>query len=112
MTVNTSRSLNLQQDPHGHGNGIVDPRVIKYAGLSLIFGFALMLVLDQGFLIVQERAKIKEHTQIKKLADANEHTYRAGINESSFKDEKKSSGSLEKIIAANGNNFHERETQQ
>jgi len=41
----------LAADPHNHG-GIFDPNVIRYAGLSLIFGFALMLVLDQGFLII------------------------------------------------------------
>jgi len=63
--------LSLQNaDPHGHGSGIVDSRVIKYSGLSLIFGFTLMLVLDQGFLIIQEKAKNKEHKHYKKLEDA------------------------------------------
>ena len=66
----------------------MDPRVIKYAGLSLIFGFAFMLILDQGFLIIQEKAKNKEHNQCKKLAEAQEHVNK--VNESSFKDDKKS----------------------
>jgi hypothetical protein len=35
--------------------------VAQYVGLSLIAGFATMLVLDQGFLILQER-------QMRKLA--------------------------------------------
>ncbi len=63
--ANQTRVINLQNaDPHGHGhggNGLVDPRVIKYSGLSLIFGFTLMLIIDQTFLIIQEKAKNLEH---------------------------------------------------
>ena len=38
-----------------HGSVMIDPKVTNYVGLSLIFGFTVMLVLDQGFLIMQER---------------------------------------------------------
>lgn len=34
---------------------MIDPRVTQYVGLSIIAGFTVMLVLDQGFLILQER---------------------------------------------------------
>ena len=40
------------------GASIVDPRIVEYIGLSLIIGFTVMLVLDQGFLIVKERQMI------------------------------------------------------
>lgn len=38
-----------------HGAELIDPRITQYVGLSIIAGFTIMLVLDQGFLILQER---------------------------------------------------------
>lgn len=52
-TILKQRTILAEADPHGHSS-VFDPNVIKYAGLSLIFGFSLMLVLDQGFLIIKE----------------------------------------------------------
>ena len=46
-----ARTILAAADPHNHST-IFDPKVIQYAGLSLIFGFSLMLILDQGFLII------------------------------------------------------------
>jgi hypothetical protein len=54
----THNSLVMQEaDPHAghnHGGGI-NPKVTQYTGFSLIAGFAIMLILDQTFLILQER---------------------------------------------------------
>ncbi len=55
------RGLKLVE-AHGHGSaGLIDHSVTKYVGLSMITGFTIMLILDQGFLILQER-------QMRKLA--------------------------------------------
>jgi len=35
-------------------SNVVNPNITKYVGASLILGFAIMLLLDQGFLIVKE----------------------------------------------------------
>ena len=40
----------------------MDPRVTKYVGLSIICGFTVMLLLDQGFLILQEKQAQKPVT--------------------------------------------------
>ena len=65
----TAQARTILADPHNHST-IFDPKVIQYAGLSLIFGFSLMLILDQGFLIIQERAMNKK---VKKVRDAADH---------------------------------------
>lgn len=48
----------VEPDIHG-SHGSFDPKVTHYVGLSIIFGFTVMLVLDQGFLILQERQMSK-----------------------------------------------------
>jgi hypothetical protein len=48
-------SLHAVEDESG-----VDPNITKYVGLSLIIGFTMMLILDQGFLILQEKQMKKE----------------------------------------------------
>jgi hypothetical protein len=68
-TTVTAEARTILADPHNHST-IFDPKVIQYAGLSLIFGFSLMLILDQGFLIIQERAMNKK---VEKVRDAAYH---------------------------------------
>ena len=36
----------LQEAPHSHSGELVDHQITKYIGLSLIGGFAVMLILD------------------------------------------------------------------
>ena len=94
--VNQTRVLSLNADAHGHGgSGLVDPRVVKFSGISLIFGFTLMLVIDQGFLIIQEKSKNKEHKHYKKLEDAYINVVKHDES-SSFREQNQSS--LERII--------------
>ncbi len=55
-------SLMIEEDPAVHqiattageheNHGRFDPKVTHYVGLSIILGFTVMLVLDQGFLIL------------------------------------------------------------
>ena len=95
-SANQTRVLSLQNaDPHGHGSGLVDPRVVKFSGISLIFGFTLMLILDQGFLIIQEKSKNKENVHYKRLADAQDYVIKHDQS-SSFREKKQTS--LEKLI--------------
>jgi len=68
-TTVTAQARTILADPHNHST-IFDANVIQYAGLSLIFGFSLMLILDQGFLIIQERAMNKK---VEKVRDAAYH---------------------------------------
>ena len=74
---------------------MVDPRVVKFSGISLIFGFTLMLILDQGFLIIQEKSKNKENVHYKRLADAQDYVIKHDQS-SSFREKKQTS--LEKLI--------------
>ncbi len=37
-----------------------DPNLAKYIGASLIIGFTIMLLLDQGFLIYKEKEVLKQ----------------------------------------------------
>lgn len=67
-TTVTAEARTILADPHNHST-IFDPNVIQYAGLSLIFGFSLMLILDQGFLIIQERAMNKKVKKVRDAAD-------------------------------------------
>ena len=64
-----ARTILATADPHNHST-IFDPKVIQYAGLALIFGFSLMLILDQGFLIIQERAMNRKIKNDRKVRDA------------------------------------------
>jgi hypothetical protein len=68
--ANQARTILAAADPHNHST-IFDPKVIQYAGLSLIFGFSLMLILDQGFLIIQERAMNRKVLKELKVRDAD-----------------------------------------
>ena len=71
----TQRTL-LAAESHGHSS-LFDGKVVRYAGLSLIFGFCLMLILDQGFLIIQERAMLKLRKDAQKLADISNNSLNA-----------------------------------
>ena len=65
-----ARTTLAAADPHNPST-LIDPKVIQYAGLSLIFGFSLMLILDQGFLIIQERAMNRKVLKELKVRDAD-----------------------------------------
>lgn len=53
MSVQGSLSLHAGEAGESEGK-MVNPNMTKYIGASLIVGFSIMLLLDQGFLIVKE----------------------------------------------------------
>eukprot|EP00347_Sterkiella_histriomuscorum_P005244 403357337 len=62
ITAFSQRTISLHA-PTGSSDVIIDHNVTSYVGLSLIVGFTVMLMLDQGFLIIQERKLNKEHVK-------------------------------------------------
>ena len=70
MNPEVSTQITETVDQHAaHGAELIDPKVTHYVGLSIIFGFTIMLVLDQGFLILQERQMRKLMKEGAKVQD-------------------------------------------
>ena len=52
----------------GAGNDLTKENLTQYVGLSLIFGFTLMLVLDQSFLIYKEAVIKRDNSHSKDIS--------------------------------------------
>jgi hypothetical protein len=78
-TAITNPTVAQEKTAHGH-TGIFDPQVTQYVGLSIITGFTIMLILDQGFLIAQERASKLSRTNSSADSSLDERDERNVIN--------------------------------
>jgi len=62
------------------GDSVVNPHMTKFVGASLIFGFTLMLLLDQGYLMLKEWA-IKNETSHSHKDDHSHHHHHNNVHE-------------------------------
>ena len=63
-------SINLHVVEDG---GSVDPNISKYVGFSLIFGFTVMLILDQTFLILKENQVEAKQNHLREVERQKSH---------------------------------------